>query len=721
MTEAPLSPRPQFPTSLAGGKYTLERRLGQGAMGVVFAGEQVALKRGVAIKLLHPAVTEKPQARERFRREALAASRIEHRNSTRVLDFGEESGICYIVMELLDGRSLGEIVETEGALDVPRAVELVSQILSALALAHDKGIVHRDLKPDNVVIVPAVDDGGLTIERAKVCDFGIAKLVGPDSTGTLTQDGSVAGTPHYMSPEQCQGEDLDARSDLYACGVIFYRLVTGEVPFAGDNVYTIVYRQVTAAHRPPSELRPELPAAIDEFIDRAMAKKRGDRFQSARGMRAALRALAGESPPSPRVVASVASTRQPARMTDPETGPTLDYELPADLTAAPQPELASPRGGGSSIADDAERDADDGQRRGSMPWWQLAAGGAVVVLLAGGWLWWRAADREASNAKPVASASRSVVDTAPAAVATLQAPPRAAAAAPIAHADAASADDTATKARAATPSQVVIADAAAAAEPANGTGRVNSTDGAEAADRATTKTPPEGATTAQPSPSKPAVRKRPRRARRATRRVAAASPASAQAASAAASPGSAQAPQPRLLHRAEPAGGVEAPSVAPAAVAQPKPSGADPSPDAKAPAIAAARPSPAQPKPPVPIISKPVVAPPRPFNPEPAIKLGALHVDGSLTSRAVSNALKPLPGQARGCWRQVGQAAGLTKRTRVQIRCTIDEDGRFRHVKVKGGGRALNSCVAAKVARLRSRVRPDTGIVEVATALDFQP
>ena len=189
------------PTSLAGGKYQILRTLGRGAMGVFYEAKQSALERRVAIKLLHGAVTQRPLGRERFRREALAASRIEHRNSTRIFDFGEEpDGTCYIVMELLEGRSLGAMLEEDGPMELARAAELLAQILGALAVAHDAGIVHRDLKPDNIMVVPAVDDHGQAEERAKVCDFGIAKMRGGDSNETLTQEGTVAGTPHYMSP-----------------------------------------------------------------------------------------------------------------------------------------------------------------------------------------------------------------------------------------------------------------------------------------------------------------------------------------------------------------------------------------------------------------------------------------------------------------------------------------------------------------------------------------
>ncbi|MEY3015347.1 MAG: hypothetical protein RIT45_4082, partial [Pseudomonadota bacterium] len=322
------------PVALGGGKYRVVRTLGRGAMGVVYEAEQEALRRRVAVKLLHSSVTQKPQARERFRREALAASRIEHRNSTRIFDFGEEAdGTCYIVMELLQGRSLGDISVDAGPMALGRAVDYLAQALSALAVAHDAGIVHRDLKPDNIVIVDGIDDHGAPVEVAKVCDFGIAKLAGGESGETLTQDGTVSGTPHYMSPEQCQGKALDARSDLYACGVILYRLLAGEVPFTGDNAFAVVFRQVTETHRPIRDVRPELPPAVDAFLSRAMAKEPDQRYANAREMRAALRALL-DGAASAELVRPGAVLVQPVHGPGAVSEPTIDIEPDAFGAAA---------------------------------------------------------------------------------------------------------------------------------------------------------------------------------------------------------------------------------------------------------------------------------------------------------------------------------------------------------------------------------------------------
>ena len=179
---------------LGDGKYAVGARIGKGAMGEVYEALHTALDRRVAIKVLNPTMMEQPEAAERFRREALAASRIHHPHSMAILDFGQEDDLFYIVMEYLEGASLGEVLKQEGALSEVRIVHLMSQALGALARAHDEGIIHRDLKPDNIVVTRTISDDGHAIESAKVCDFGIAKISDPaGDLDTLTNVGH-AGT-----------------------------------------------------------------------------------------------------------------------------------------------------------------------------------------------------------------------------------------------------------------------------------------------------------------------------------------------------------------------------------------------------------------------------------------------------------------------------------------------------------------------------------------------
>src|SRR5882757_8325358 len=216
-------------------KYRLEARLGIGGMGTVYRARHVLIDRPVAIKVLNPRFVEDEAARTRFRREARAAGRLQHANAVTVTDFGEShDGYVYLVMELLEGRTLRDVLAKEAPLDAARAVSLMMQISAAVAAAHDAGIIHRDLKPANIFIVQRAEVPALV----KVLDFGIAKVAADfldeDDHLTLTQVGAMIGTPRYMSPEQCSGSPLTAAADVYSLGVILYEMLTGTVPFSGS-------------------------------------------------------------------------------------------------------------------------------------------------------------------------------------------------------------------------------------------------------------------------------------------------------------------------------------------------------------------------------------------------------------------------------------------------------------------------------------------------------
>ncbi|MGD0525506.1 MAG: protein kinase [Polyangiaceae bacterium] len=286
------------------GKFLIESYLGGGAMGAVYKARQVALDKDVAIKVLHGEHAGDAMFAARFQREAKAASKLDHPNSMRVLDFGQEpDGLLYIAMELLAGRDLFHVILEDWPISTQRAADILTQALAALAVAHDMGIVHRDLKPENIMLMSGTDDEGQARDVVKVCDFGIAKFTdAPEARTTgggqkLTTQGIVVGTPEYMSPEQGKGEMLDARSDLYSMGVILYQLMTGRLPFDAETALGVVLKHVTEEPIAPRKVNPGADARLEAVCLKAMRKKREERYQSARDMRADLRAVIGASDP----------------------------------------------------------------------------------------------------------------------------------------------------------------------------------------------------------------------------------------------------------------------------------------------------------------------------------------------------------------------------------------------------------------------------------------
>jgi serine/threonine-protein kinase len=267
-------------------------------MAEVHRGRDVRLGRDVAIKLLRADLARDPSFQSRFRREAQAAASLNHPSIVAVYDSGEdrETGVVvpYIVMEYVEGRTLREVLQTEGRLLPRRALEITAQICAALDQAHRAGIVHRDMKPGNVMLT--------ALGEVKVMDFGIARAM-TSAAATMTQTAAVIGTAHYLSPEQARGEHVDARSDIYSTGCLLYELLTGAPPFTGDTPVAIAYQHVREEPMAPSQVEPDVPAAADAVVFKAMAKNPANRYQSAAAMRADLeRALAGrpvEASPAP--------------------------------------------------------------------------------------------------------------------------------------------------------------------------------------------------------------------------------------------------------------------------------------------------------------------------------------------------------------------------------------------------------------------------------------
>ncbi|MDB4942857.1 MAG: serine/threonine protein kinase [Labilithrix sp.] len=272
--------------SLAGGKLRIDALIGAGGVGSVYRATHRDLRMQVAVKVLHANFQADVEFCRRFHAEALAASRLDHPNLMRVLDFGQEpDGLLYLAMEFLDGHALADILRIGVPLPLERVVDVMMQVSAGLGHAHSRGIVHRDVKPDNVVLVASVDDDEQPTELVKVCDFGIA--VGP-SDGAMSV---VAGTPDYMSPEQCRGEALDGRSDVYSCGVMLFELATGTMPFDAPTPQQLLNRHLYAEPVVPSRAFPGIDARLEALILRCLAKEPAGRPASMRDLRRELRAL----------------------------------------------------------------------------------------------------------------------------------------------------------------------------------------------------------------------------------------------------------------------------------------------------------------------------------------------------------------------------------------------------------------------------------------------
>ena len=272
-------------------KYMIRSILGTGGMGTVFEARHTTIGRVVAIKVLRPE-SNNPVSVKRFQQEAWAAGSIGHPNLCEVSDLGSlPDGRPYLVMERLYGQTLAELVDERGKLPVEEAVHIIMQVLAGLAAVHLRGIVHRDIKPENVFL--SQRQGFPTI--TKLLDFGVSKVMvaAPgdewDDKSALTKTGMVMGTPYYVSPEQARAmKDLDGRTDLYSCGVVLYLILTGALPFTAEHFHALLLKIVRGGARPPRELRPDIPPALEAVIQKSMAVDRNERFPTASDMGRAL-------------------------------------------------------------------------------------------------------------------------------------------------------------------------------------------------------------------------------------------------------------------------------------------------------------------------------------------------------------------------------------------------------------------------------------------------
>jgi serine/threonine-protein kinase len=382
------------------GKYEVRREIGRGAMGIVYEGYDPLIKRVVALKTIRPDQLKGENSGTviaRFRREAQAAGRLSHPNIVSIHDFGEDAGVWYIAMEHVKGRELKECFDGNERFRTADVVRIMSQILAALDYSHRQGVIHRDIKPANIFLL---DDGSV-----KVADFGIAHI----DASSLTQVGTVLGTPSYMSPEQILGLPVDGRSDLFSAGVILYQFLTGERPFAGSAA-TTMQKVLKEDPLPPSTLNVQVLPVMDAVVRKALAKRADDRFQSAQefadAIRAAVPMVAPEAKRSfdaePTIIA--AATPTPASV-----APAAAAVAPVSAAAAPAAKSASPS-----------------------PVLATAIGIAAVAIAAGAWLLFQRQAVEvakpAQPATPLAAAS----SPAPPASAPASAPAPAPASAPVA-------------------------------------------------------------------------------------------------------------------------------------------------------------------------------------------------------------------------------------------------------------------------------------------------
>jgi serine/threonine protein kinase len=378
-----------------GGRYRILAKLGEGGMGAVYRGEQMSLKRTVAIKLLRPELSADAALVRRFNTEAELAARLSHPNTVNIYDFGQEpDGTLYIVMELVDGRSLRQVLTAEGALEPGRALAIVQQLAASLADAHARGIVHRDLKPDNVMLSARGKDRDVV----RVLDFGIAKLR-EDGRATaqalqggnaLTQAGDLVGTPQYMAPEQIRGEAVDGRTDVYALGAMLYEMLTGRLPFEGTSVMAILSKHLLDTPEPPSRRRPDLgiPVTLDALVMSALAKDPAQRLASMDAVAERIVAVQGNpglatpppSSPYPQPYPAPSPYPQPTPTPSPSPVPS-PYPQPSPTPSpspypqpSPSPYPYPPQPFAGSMADD-----DGPSKRG------IAIGlGLLVVLAAAG-------------------------------------------------------------------------------------------------------------------------------------------------------------------------------------------------------------------------------------------------------------------------------------------------------------------------------------------------
>jgi tRNA A-37 threonylcarbamoyl transferase component Bud32 len=361
------------------GRYRLVRVLGRGAMGVVYEALDERLGRTVAIKtVLRSHLDNESTAQDyaaRFVREAQAAARLTHPNIVAVYDFGEQDDLSYIVMEFVSGRELADLFRSGHRFTLVEALQIMSELLDALAYAHGQGVVHRDVKPANVL----VDRAG----RVKLADFGVARLSSGNQDRTMP--GTMVGTPNYMSPEQILGQPVGSRTDIFAAGVVLYQFLTGRQPFEGGGMFIVQRRILQEEPTPPSQVFAGLPPVLDRIVSRALAKQPEERYETAAAFAQDLRRLAADYLPTPPLPAA-AGTPGPAGSAAVDLQ--LDIASPAAVASPAPQSWVSPQSAPTGVT----------RRRAIWPY-GLGLGLASAALAA----WWLLQTPAATPVMPAAT------------------------------------------------------------------------------------------------------------------------------------------------------------------------------------------------------------------------------------------------------------------------------------------------------------------------------